>query len=36
MARRFVTCCPLTTQIKNYPFEAPLGGAPPSAVLADQ
>jgi mRNA interferase MazF len=29
-------CCPLTTQIKNYPFEVFLGGAPPSAVLADQ
>jgi mRNA interferase MazF len=29
-------CCPLTTQIKNYPFEAFIGGTPPSAVLADQ
>ena len=29
-------CCPLTTQIKNYPFEVFIGGAPPSAVLADQ
>ena len=29
-------CCPLTTQIKNYPFEVLVGGAPPSAALADQ
>lgn len=29
-------CCPLTTQIKQYPFEVFIGGAPPSAVLADQ
>ena len=29
-------CCPLTTQIKNYPFEVLVGGVPPSAVLADQ
>ncbi|MEP7353108.1 MAG: endoribonuclease MazF [Acidobacteriota bacterium] len=29
-------CCPLTTQIKNYPFEVLLNGVPPSAVLADQ
>ncbi len=29
-------CCPLTTQIKNYPFEVVLAGAPSSAVLADQ
>jgi len=29
-------CCPLTTQIKNYPFEVRLGGTPPSVVLADQ
>jgi mRNA interferase MazF len=29
-------CCPLTTQIKNYPFEVFIGGASPSAVLADQ
>jgi mRNA interferase MazF len=29
-------CCPLTTQIKNYPFEVYIGGAPPNAVLADQ
>jgi mRNA interferase MazF len=29
-------CCPLTTQIKSYPFEVFIGGTPPSAVLADQ
>lgn len=29
-------CCPMTTQIKNYPFEVQIIGAAPSAVLADQ
>jgi mRNA interferase MazF len=29
-------CCPMTTQIKNYPFEILVAGAPPSVVLADQ
>ena len=29
-------CCPLTTQIKNYPFEVFIGGTPPNAVLSDQ
>jgi mRNA interferase MazF len=29
-------CCPLTTQIKNYPFEVRIAGEPLSAVLADQ
>jgi mRNA interferase MazF len=29
-------CCPMTTQIKNYPFEVLIADAPPSAVLADQ
>jgi mRNA interferase MazF len=29
-------CCPLTTQIKNYPFEVIIAGAPRSVVLADQ
>ena len=29
-------CCPLTTQIKDYPFEVLVGGTPPNAVLADQ
>jgi mRNA interferase MazF len=31
-----MVCCPVTTQIKNYPFEVLIGGTPPSAVLADQ
>jgi mRNA interferase MazF len=29
-------CCPLTTQIKNYPFEVAIPGTPPSVVLSDQ
>lgn len=29
-------CCPMTMQIKDYPFEVRLGGTPPSVVLADQ
>ena len=29
-------CCPMTTQIKGYPFEVPIAGSPPSAVLGDQ
>src|ERR1700690_2303508 len=29
-------CCPLTTQIKNYPFEVLIGGTAPGVVLADQ
>ena len=29
-------CCPLTTQIKNYPFEVLIVGTPSSVVLADQ
>ena len=28
--------CPLTTQIKGYPFEVPIAGARDSAALADQ
>ncbi len=31
-----MVCCPLTTQIKNYPFEVVVDGSPPSVVLADQ
>ena len=31
-----MVCCPMTTQIKNYPFEVIIAGASPSAVLADQ
>jgi mRNA interferase MazF len=33
---RLMLCCPLTTQIKGYPFEVILAGDPPGAVLADQ
>ena len=29
-------CCPMTTQIKAYPFEVLIAGTPRSAVLADQ
>ena len=29
-------CCPMTTQIKGYPFEVLISGSKPSAVLADQ
>lgn len=29
-------CCPLTTQIKGYPFEVAIAGDRPSVVLADQ
>lgn len=29
-------CCPLTTQIKGYPFEVLVAGDRPSVVLADQ
>ena len=31
-----MVCCPMTMQIKNYPFEVVIAGASPSAVLADQ
>jgi mRNA interferase MazF len=29
-------CCPLTTRIKNYPFEVLIAGTPANVVLADQ
>ncbi len=29
-------CCPMTTQIKGYPFEVSIAGNRPSAALADQ
>lgn len=29
-------CCPMTTQIKGYPFEVQIAGARPSAALSDQ
>ena len=31
-----MVCCPMTTQIKNYPFEVVITGVPQSVVLADQ
>src|SRR5437588_1719125 len=31
-----MVCCPMMTQIKNYPFEVVIAGASLSAVLADQ
>lgn len=31
-----MVCCPITTQIKNYPFEVRIAGMPASVVLADQ
>jgi len=31
-----MVCCPMTTQIKSYPFEVVIAGVSLSAVLADQ
>lgn len=31
-----MVCCPMTTQIKGYPFEVVVSKNPPSAILADQ
>lgn len=31
-----MVCCPMTTQIKDYPFEVVVAGRDPGAVLADQ
>lgn len=31
-----MVCCPLTTRIKNYPFEVPIAGTPAAVVLSDQ
>lgn len=31
-----MVCCPMTEQIKNYPFEVVIAGPSPTAVLADQ
>ncbi len=31
-----MVCCPMTTQIKGYPFEVVMSGSRPGAVLADQ
>ena len=33
---RLMICCPMTAQVKGYPFEVVLAGGRPSAVLADQ
>lgn len=33
---KLMICCPMTAQIKGYPFEVAIAGASPSAVLADQ
>ena len=33
---KLMVCCPMTSQIKNYPFEVQISGAGPSAALADQ
>ncbi len=29
-------CCPMTTQVKGYPFEVVVAGIKPNVVLADQ
>ncbi len=34
--RGMMICCPMTTQIKGYPFEVVISQNPPSAVLVDQ
>lgn len=31
-----MVCCPMTTQVKGYPFEVLVAGAKASAVLSDQ
>jgi len=31
-----MVCCPMTTQLKGYPFEVVVTKTPPRAVLADQ
>ena len=31
-----MVCCPMTTQLKGYPFEVVVTRNPPSAILADQ
>ena len=31
-----LVCCPMTTQLKGYPFEVVVTQVPPSVVLADQ
>lgn len=34
--RGMMICCPMTSQIKDYPFEVVVSQAPPSVVLSDQ
>lgn len=34
--RGMMICCPMTSQIKAYPFEVVVSQAPPSIVLSDQ
>ena len=34
--RGMMICCPMTSRIKNYPFEVVVSHDPPSAALADQ
>jgi mRNA interferase MazF len=31
-----MVCCPMTSQIKGYPFEVVVSHAPPSVVRSDQ
>ena len=33
---RLMICCPMTTQIKGYPFEVAIGSDRPGVALADQ
>ncbi len=35
-ARGMMICCPMTSRLKNYPFEVVVSTNPPSAILADQ
>lgn len=34
--RGMMVCCPMTSRIKNYPFEVLVSGNPASAILTDQ
>ena len=34
--RGMMLCCPMTSRVKDYPFEVVVSDSPPSAVLADQ
>ena len=34
--RGMMICCPMTSQIKGYPFEVVVSQAPPSVILSDQ